>query len=147
MALINHPAFRRPSRYISGGIYAHAYIGVPSTLTPSAPHSWDAATPVTVYLRIASLACNTRHYRPPTSKVHPNTAPLLRDTTLATGYFVNKQIFATKGANIHSPSRPPPGSGTTPTGKIKTAPPLAPLLSPSATRSRRQRPPRQQIPF
>jgi len=92
---LNNPAFRRPSRYIS--IYANAYIGIPSTLTPSAPHSRDAATPVTVHLRIASLACDTRHYRPPTSEVHPETAPLLRDAALSTGCFVNKQVFTAKG--------------------------------------------------
>ena len=35
---LNQPAFRRPPRYISGGIYAHAHNGVPPTRTPSAPH-------------------------------------------------------------------------------------------------------------
>jgi hypothetical protein len=62
---LNSPAFRRPARYISGSIYAHAYNGIPSTLTPSTPVSGDAATPVTVHLRIAGLACDTRHYQPP----------------------------------------------------------------------------------
>ena len=61
---LNHPAFRRPPGYISGGIYAHAHSGVPPTRTPSAPHSWDAATPVAVHFKILGLACNTRHYRP-----------------------------------------------------------------------------------
>ncbi len=96
---LNHPAFRRPPRCISGGIYAHAYNGVPSTMTPSAPISGDAATPVAVHLRIVGLACNTRHYRRPTSEVHLDTAPLQRDTALATGFFVSEQIFIAKGAN------------------------------------------------
>ena len=96
---LNHSAFSRSTRYISGGIYAHAYNGVPPTRNPSAPNSWDAATPVAVHLKIVDLACKTRHYRPPTTEVHPDNAPLLRDTPLATGYFVTEHILTAKGDN------------------------------------------------
>jgi len=60
----NHPAFCRPPRYVSGGIYAPAYNGVPSTLIPSAPQSRAAATPVTVSLRATCIDSHTRHCRP-----------------------------------------------------------------------------------
>jgi hypothetical protein len=104
---LNNRAFRSPPRYLSGGIYAHAYSGITSTLTPSAPHSRDAATPVTVHLIISGLACDTRHYQLPTSEVYPDATPLLRNAALATGYSINKQISTTKGANTPQAGRLP----------------------------------------
>ena len=46
------------------------------------------------------MACDTRQYRPPSSEVHLDPAPLQQDTALATGYYVNEQIFTAKGATI-----------------------------------------------
>jgi len=100
-----------------------AYNGVLSALTISAPQCRDAATPVTVTLKAGTegLGNHTRHYRPPTSEVHPYTAPLPRGAALATGCYVKRHILLAQGASTPQAGLLPAPAPPLRTNKITSA--------------------------
>jgi hypothetical protein len=139
------PPSRRPHHYNSGGIYAFAYNGVPSALTPSALQRRDAATPVTVTLKAEDFDKHTRRCRPRASEIHPEpttTAPLPHDTAMTTS--LKGISLELRGLILPKPTSSRFWQHFSGQTQLTTSP-TAPLLSPPATRSRRQGPPRRRI--